>query len=205
MHDEPMATITRQDLFPTPIWFSMVPDHETLNSSLLDTILEEQSSHPQGITASNVQGWHSRDNLHRRSQFQDLLKCISRDLMQVARELKWQLEQVKPTISTCWANVNPKHSFNVLHNHPNSILSGVYYVTVPENSGDLYFHDPKRGYRMLVPPVSSETPWSVGKAAYTPCEGKLVIFPSWLWHGVEPNLSDETRVSISFNVGVAKL
>jgi ectoine hydroxylase-related dioxygenase (phytanoyl-CoA dioxygenase family) len=33
----------------------------------------------------------------------------------------------------------------------------------------------------------------------------MIIFPSWLNHGVEPNLSDEERVCISFNISMTYL
>jgi uncharacterized protein (TIGR02466 family) len=32
--------------------------------------------------------------------------------------------------------------------------------------------------------------------------GKLIIFPSWLDHGVNPNLSDTDRISMSFNINL---
>jgi uncharacterized protein (TIGR02466 family) len=30
-------------------------------------------------------------------------------------------------------------------------------------------------------------------------EGRLIMFPAWLWHGVEPNQSNNIRISVSFN------
>ena len=32
-----------------------------------------------------------------------------------------------------------------------------------------------------------------------PLEGRIIIFPAWLWHGVEPNESNDIRISVSFN------
>ncbi len=58
---------------------------------------------------------------------------------------------------------------------------------------------------MLLPPYSQMTPWTVGKITYKPTEGLFIIFPSWLWHGVEPNQSEESRISLSFNIGTLNL
>ena len=32
-----------------------------------------------------------------------------------------------------------------------------------------------------------------------PKEGRIIMFPAWLWHGVEPNESNDIRISVSFN------
>jgi ectoine hydroxylase-related dioxygenase (phytanoyl-CoA dioxygenase family) len=29
--------------------------------------------------------------------------------------------------------------------------------------------------------------------------GRIIMFPAWLWHSVEPNQSDDIRISVSFN------
>jgi uncharacterized protein (TIGR02466 family) len=52
---------------------------------------------------------------------------------------------------------------------------------------------------MLVCPVTEHTPWTIRQVSYRPVSGGMLIFSSWLYHGVEPNLSDALRVSISFN------
>jgi uncharacterized protein (TIGR02466 family) len=83
------------------------------------------------------------------------------------------------------------------------MLSGVYYVKVPENSGNIYFYDPRAGSQMLLPPYTQMTKWTLGKILYKPIEGMFILFPSWLWHGVEPNSSEENRISLSFNIGTS--
>ena len=35
---------------------------------------------------------------------------------------------------------------------------------------------------------------------HEPMEGKLIIFPGWLLHGVRQNSTDNTRISLSFNI-----
>lgn len=103
---------------------------------------------------------------------------------------------------------HPQGSYNKAHVHPNSVWSGVYYVQAPEGAGDIEFIDP-RTENVMAPlkyapnrqrPASCWT-----KVTFTPKAGKLLIFPSWLYHAVSPNLTSAQgdaaeRIIISFNL-----
>lgn len=106
-----------------------------------------------------------------------------------------------------WPNVNRHGDYHGPHNHGWSYLSGTYYVQMPvERPQDsvtgrrpaaITFSDPRHGaYRHSLAPDPN------GNARYTvyPKPGTLLMWPSSLTHYVHPNLSDETRISISFNV-----
>ncbi|WP_392530623.1 TIGR02466 family protein [Nostoc sp. C117] len=193
---------TRKDWFPSPIWHFPVDNHEYLNLKLLKLIEDEYAQDPRGIQMSNILGWHSVDNLNKRDDFQDFMKIIMDNVLEIANFLKWDLEQVVLTINNCWAMINRKFSSNSVHDHPNSLLSGVYYIKSPKDCGGLLFRDPRVAAHRILPPYLELTPWTMPSVTYKPVEGTMIIFPSWLTHGVEPNLSDEERISISFNIGV---
>lgn len=99
-----------------------------------------------------------------------------------------------------WLNINSKGSFNTLHDHVSmtNFLSGVFYVKVPENSGNIYFKDP----RTLVKCFPDEQYFAKGidEMELEPQENMLVIFPTWLSHRVGVNMSEEDRISIAFNI-----
>lgn len=195
----------RQDWFPTPIWHFQHENFQDLNKCLQTSILQNKELDPQGISVSNVLGWHSQDNFHKKEAFKEFTDIVTDIALKIAQEMMWDLDRVRPTINNCWATINPQNAFNSLHHHPNSILSGVYYVKVPKNSGNLYFYDPRAGAQMLMPPYLQMTTWTIGKIIYTPIEGMFAIFPSWLWHGVESNCSEESRISLSFNIGTLNI
>tara|TARA_X000000368_G_C22646610_1_gene543370 strand:- start:136 stop:522 length:387 start_codon:yes stop_codon:yes gene_type:complete len=97
---------------------------------------------------------------------------------------------------TGWA-VNLKTSgYQKSHNHSNSWLSGVFYLKVPsklsKNDGNIKFS--KHGYNF---PKSNEV--SSSKIIEVN-EGKLVMFPSSLYHETIPFESNEDRISIAFDV-----
>ena len=100
-----------------------------------------------------------------------------------------------------WCNINKKGNYNDLHDHnacASSFLSGVFYVNAPENCGNIRFYDPRFGL------TSAADLWyykgGTNHIHFTPKNNLLLIFPSWLQHLVEPNNSNEDRISISFNI-----
>src|SRR5258708_19259905 len=97
-----------------------------------------------------------------------------------------------------WACINKKHDQNLIHSHTNNYnLSGVYYLNVPKDCGDIVFRDPRPGanqapYRLFKDDGDSEY--------FTPFEGLIILFPSYLEHFVLPNRSDGDRISMSFDL-----
>ena len=104
-------------------------------------------------------------------------------------------------LGNMWANINPPGGYNAPHLHPNSLYSGVYYIKAPKDSGDLVFNDPSPGEQLNLPAIKKGPPpkhlWR--EVHLAPVEGRIIIFPFYLWHNVEPNLSNDIRISVSFN------
>ena len=193
----------REDWFPTSIWYFDHPDCLPLNERLRQLIHQERVRDTAGMEdRSHVLGWHSQDDLHLRAEFAPFVTFVRDSVSQVNSFYKWDHSRVEPVMANCWAIVNKQHASNKFHNHPHSVLSGVYYVCAPENCGNLVFRDPREVQLMTAPPVSEYSPWTFKTVHYEPISGRLVIFPSWLYHGVEPNLSADERVCLSFNVGL---
>ena len=105
-----------------------------------------------------------------------------------------------------WVNINGKGSWNSCHSHflqsKPILFSGVYYVKVPKNSGEIGFHDPRSmmASRTLDEEYLNGVPAPV--QFVMPNAGDCYYFPSWLEHEVRENESEEDRVSIAFNVCV---
>jgi uncharacterized protein (TIGR02466 family) len=95
--------------------------------------------------------------------------------------------------------LNPKYAENTVHDHANCLFSGVYYVQTPPDSGNLTFHDPRNARVFMQPKVTSFTPYIADAIDVEVQEGIIIVFPSWLKHGVAPNLSNRDRISLSFN------
>lgn len=190
------GTASCHSLFPTPLFVFKLSNYESLNQTLLTTIYRLKQS-DSGCSASNVLGWHSRGNLFDLPEVQLLKTAIDAAIQQAAQSMGYSHVSIHP--ANCWANVNPPYASNKIHDHANCLFSGVYYVKTPENCGSLMFYDPREARTFYKPPASDYTAYTADAIAHVAEEGLLLIFPSWLKHGVEPNLSSADRVSISFN------
>ena len=108
----------------------------------------------------------------------------------------YQSEQ-RLVITQCWGNKNPKGSKHHEHVHPNSIVSGVFYLRQDPKLPPILFSKSNQDGMKLDPKqynyLNSET-------FMLPCTaGELILFPSNLRHSVPVNLGDEERISLSFN------
>ena len=110
----------------------------------------------------------------------------------------------KYRIKNIWINVNKPQGYNVAHTHPDSDLSGVFWINIPQNSGVLRFESPNHFTQYKAIQHSNEKIKNSLNYYHDfwlqPTEGKLIIFPSDIKHFVETNQSDEDRISISFNI-----
>lgn len=188
--------------FPTPIVTYQLDPCDALNHQLVADIaaLRAQTG---GLTRSNVQGWHSENDLFRRPEasFVDLCKAIRSATMDLTKAMLPQYSRERYQANyEGWINVNGPGGMNKPHKHPGAFWSGCYYVQVPESakdrSGQLEFHDPRARDGVN---VAGSTVFG-NELRYEPRPGLLVLFPSYTLHWVYPNLEDEERISIAFNV-----
>jgi uncharacterized protein (TIGR02466 family) len=104
------------------------------------------------------------------------------------------------TIANMWLNVNYPHSSNELHSHPRCCLASSFYISVPENSGNIVFcnnyemeHYMDQKFMTQFGAYNSSL-WTVPVK-----DNDFYVFPAWLKHKVEINKSKEDRISISIN------
>ena len=98
---------------------------------------------------------------------------------------QWELD--------AWANVNEPGSINREHTHTGAFVSAVVYFQA-EGTGSLQFMPYNFTYKMTLP----QWPY-FGTSYYDPVDGNIILFPSYLLHKVERNLSNTQRINISFN------
>ncbi len=199
----------KESYFPTVMYYRDLPDAEVLNSELKKDIYAWKRKDKAGIVRSNMASlgsWHSAVDMNQREEYRDLLDIITITVQQIYEDQSYDPEY-EPVCDNMWANISPRYGFNRNHTHPNVLWSGVYYVQAPEKSGRVYFTDPRVQAHMVTPHLSKlagdirET-WS--EVFYEPVEGRMIIFPAWLGHEVEPNLSAlkgraGERISVAFN------
>lgn len=191
-------------LFATPIFQFKVKDYEKLNSDLSKYIYDLYEKDNDGIQRSNVNGWHSQNfKIEKDTAPHNFIKSIRGYVKDVISEgFGWKYSPEKVGITEIWAIINKKNTFNQIHNHPNTYLSGAYYVKAPKECGDIQFHEPNEVKRFRHPVIEKKNELNSSGFSIKAEEGNLLIFPSYLYHSVGKNLSSEDRIVISFNVDI---
>ena len=182
--------------FPTPIYILDIKD-QNLNAQLERDVISWMNQ-DKGITRTNIKGWHSTTNMHERPEFKRLVNALYEAQKKIYIEEHLESE---PFLGNMWANVNPPGGMNRAHQHPNSLWSGVYYIKAEKNSGHLKIDDPRAAASMVRPRQKSDkVPSRLWREThYEPIAGRCIMFPSWVMHCVDPNESNDIRISVSFN------
>lgn len=188
-----MFSIKHRNLFPTDLYFVDIYNQKE-NESYKKELLNLSLSH-KGVVHSNRNGWQSENTLWQNEVFKPLLEKSSHIVQSIISDISQNRPEF--VIRSMWGNINPKGGYNFTHVHPTGWMSAVYYVSVPKNSSPITFEDPRPAKLM-----DFQNSCLVNNNHYThqPEVGQLILFPSWLPHFVDPNQSDEERISISFNV-----
>ena len=189
-------------LFPTLIYQRPLARSggTLLNRRLVDECEALAASDAAGLrwSARNYLGGYtsygSLDRLHLVTPvFDALRRRLDPHVKAFARELGYDLAGRTVAMTDCWVNVMPAGVVHSLHLHPNSFISGTYYVVVPRGAGALKIEDPRLSRMMAAPPRPGTFVNVPAKA------GEVILFESWLRHEVPPADFSGERVSISFN------
>jgi len=182
--------------FPTPVYVADIK-HPTLNQELERDIIA-WSKKDKGVVRTNVQGWHSHTTMQDMPEYKKLVS-----MLYASQKTIYDQEHLdsEPVLGNMWANINPPGGMNRAHQHPNSLWSGVYYIKAPKNSGHLKIDDPRSVASMTRPrQKEGQLPDRLlRETSYEPIAGRLIMFPGWLMHCVDPNESNDIRISVSFN------
>ena len=189
--------------FPTPVWAIQLENYKLVNEEMYSYIKIQQKIDGVGINKSNIKGWHSKDFNLSEKEPQNFISFMSSSIEQVMIDMNWDKEKQLAKIDNMWAIVNIGGSANLRHQHGNSTISGAYYVRAPENCGDIVFYDPRPAPVYSYPNAKQPNSLNAQVNAISPKEGALVLFPSYLDHSVNENLSKNERIVISFNIRIS--
>jgi len=179
----------KQDLFSTPVYKKNCSiDLKRLEKKCLNHTTEMESTHK-----SNIGGYQGH-NFYDKELFEEIAHSLP-------------IIEDKPIENVTifsWVNVNGYGDYNERHHHDplsGTFMSGVFYVKVPENSGQIRLYDPRPSILLKTKDMIYYNDGNIYHY-YEPEENFMMMFPSWLEHSVEPNKSKEKRISIAFNIMV---
>lgn len=208
--DQGQDELRRAEYFPTLVYSTQLHDAEAMNKEILAAIRAEQDRDSKGIERSNFRslgGWHSHNALHKDPAFKRLTQRVEAMAAGISADLGYDKNR-KLEVTTMWSISNPPGSSNRAHIHPGALWSGVYYVQAPEGAGQIEFIDPRTVHLMNSATFQAKKKRKVEcwtKVKIKPTAGKMLFFPSWLYHSVEPNLANDSgpdgeRIIISYNI-----
>lgn len=182
-------------LFPTQIWMfdlGSLSSHFPLWTEEIN-LWRAQEPEPQG--RSNRRGWNSPLTVFSRKEFEPLKIAATQCFEQAMKEM--QPTSKMGVMLEAWVNMHDYGAYNTMHLHPGCLLSGCFYLQVPEEAGPIVFRDPRPGVLMSSFPGKGIN--CKNDIALSPRAGQLVLFPHWLEHRVESNNSMSSRLSIAIN------
>ena len=119
-----------------------------------------------------------------------------------AKALGFELGRKALEMNSFWVNVLDPGAGHSGHIHPNSVISGTFYLDLPEGSSAIRFEDPRLAFMMNAPALREDIEPERKRFIYVePQVGHALFWESWLRHEVPVNFADEPRLSISFNLG----
>ena len=196
-----------QSFFPTLIYRADNVASARLNQQLTNaslTLAQEDDIGIRWCEKHGYQGYTSFASISDLSAhfpaIKALQKILDRHAAAFAKALHWDLRGGKPVCDSLWVNVLPEGGSHTGHIHTNSVLSGTYYVAVPEGAGPIVYEDPRHAMMMAAPPKKPNAPQEQkSHVSLRPAVGSLLFWESWLRHEVPLNRADGLRISISFN------
>jgi hypothetical protein len=175
-YENPEAKVNIDLPANTHIVYSSKPD--VLNHALLSGFLKHQ--HDPDIKRTHLFGGRY-ENIYLTSRHIPELK----ELLDEARDHASRFLNIDDLQAGCWFNFMPSGAVTSVHSHDDydELMSAVYYVSVPENSGDLIIHDGDKRH------------------VIKPQEEMFVFFAPDVVHEVSRNMSSDDRLSIAINFG----
>jgi len=194
-----------RSLFATRLYEAMIDDEQLLGelAHSIRSLAEDDEAGRRWSREKGYKGYTSYASLNdlpkRDPAFAELQRDLVRHAATFAQELAFDLGR-KPKLDSLWVNLLKPGGHHSAHIHPHSILSGTFYVDVPDRSGAIRFEDPRLPMMMAAPVRMDDAPEELRTfVAVQPRSGLLLMWESWLRHEVQPGTTKADRLSISFN------
>ena len=132
--------------------------------------------------------------------FADVVKALDAHVTAFAEDLQFDLGDRKLQLEDIWINILPEGGIHTSHIHPHSVISGTTYVAMPDGASALKLEDPRLPMMMAAPTRVKDARDELRTFYYAKPEvGDVLLWESWLRHEVPMNMSEDDRVSVSFN------
>ncbi len=196
-----------KSLFVTKLYEARAPRAAALNAELAHAMrvtANDDNAGRRWCAEKKYPGYTSYASLNdlpwRAPAFASLQEIAGEHVAAFSRELDFDLGGRPLSLDSLWINIVEPGGQHTGHIHPHSVISGTYYVEMPEGAGGLKLEDPRLAMMMAAPPRRARAAPEQRPFHYVrPRAGDLLLWESWLRHETERNDSNADRLSVSFN------
>jgi len=202
-----MAKLEHRQHFGIPVFATKLPAYDHHRQGLLDFFDVLRGERGDRVHRSNQGGWHSEENLYQLDN--ENTQWLAKRIVQIAAQGIKEVAKtdVKVQMVAMWANINEAGDWNAPHHHLPADWSGVFWAKTEIEKRDKRGKKDKKvrdGDLLLFDPLPMARRFRrASTISFQPKDGTLLLFPSYLMHMVAPHMTDEPRVSVSFNLRVA--
>ena len=185
--------MTIHQLFPEPIYFSKLD--RALTKKELKTINEykKKTYKNEGNTTSNDS--HVLEN----KAFNNLKKDLHTKVMDYFDKVICTDNLMTPYITQSWINCTKSDQFHHKHNHQNSFVSGIFYISADKKVDSVTFYKLSLDDRIKLN-ITKYNIFNSSSCTFRVETGDIFLFRSSLLHGVEKKKGNNERLSLSFNI-----
>jgi len=196
-------------LFATRLYHAKLAEHgtpvdvEELEASCY-AIAEDDDAGNDWCEANDYAGYTSYASLSdlpwRFPIFKELVSVLDAHVASFAKDLQFDLADRPLELEDIWINILPEGGIHTSHIHPHSVISGTAYVAMPEGTSALKLEDPRLPMMMAAPTRVKDARRELQPFIYLrPAPGEVLLWESWLRHEVPMNMSEDNRITVSFN------
>jgi uncharacterized protein (TIGR02466 family) len=179
-------------IFPTPIYISKLDRELTpLELKFVDKNKKDHYKNEGNITSNN-------NYILNEKPFTNIKKELDLKIQDYFNKVISPANNITPYITQSWLNYTETNQYHHKHEHPNSLVSGVFYINCHEENDKIKFFNNK--YLTIKPEVKDWNIWNSDTWWFSVKTGYVILFPSSLTHMVETKQGDNTRISLAFNV-----
>ena len=180
-------------IFPTPVYMSKLDRALTpLELKFVDKSKKNSHNNEGNITSNNNYILNEKPFLNLKEELDLRIKDYFNKIICPAND-------ITPYITQSWLNYTKTNQYHHKHEHPNSLVSGVFYINCNEEFDKIKFFK-KFNYQTIKPEVKEWNIWNSESWWFSVKTGDIILFPSSLTHMVETKQGTNTRISLAFNV-----
>jgi len=183
---------TINGIFPTPIYISKLDRELTpLELKFVDKNKKDFYKNQGNITTNN-------NYILNEKHFTNIKKELDLKVQDYFNKVISTANNITPYITQSWLNYTETNQYHHKHAHPNSLLSGVFYINCDKEYDKItFFND---NYKTIKLEIKDWNIWNSESWWFPVKTGDVILFPSSLTHMVETKKGDNTRISLAFNV-----